>query len=129
MERLKQALNGLSQLAYAGSTPNKRQTQHVDTLQAQVKGLQQQLAVSVPVTGKASAIGGGAALLGELLWDIDVNVSLEYQFSVGVEGGCSFRTNGWIHHLGSSALGIIGCDMYIKNTMISLYVFLMFLCF
>uniref|UniRef100_A0A672JZR4 Uveal autoantigen with coiled-coil domains and ankyrin repeats n=1 Tax=Sinocyclocheilus grahami TaxID=75366 RepID=A0A672JZR4_SINGR len=46
VERLKQALNGLSQLAYAGNTPNKRQTQHIDTLQAQVKSLQQQLAVS-----------------------------------------------------------------------------------
>ncbi|XP_058637631.1 uveal autoantigen with coiled-coil domains and ankyrin repeats protein isoform X1 [Onychostoma macrolepis] len=44
VERLKQALNGLSQLAYAGNTPNKRQTQHIDTLQAQVKSLQQQLA-------------------------------------------------------------------------------------
>ncbi|XP_051990383.1 uveal autoantigen with coiled-coil domains and ankyrin repeats protein-like isoform X2 [Xyrauchen texanus] len=44
VERLKQALNGLSQLAYAGSAPNKRQTQHIDTLQAQVKSLQQQLA-------------------------------------------------------------------------------------
>ncbi|XP_051944934.1 uveal autoantigen with coiled-coil domains and ankyrin repeats protein-like isoform X2 [Xyrauchen texanus] len=44
VERLKQALNGLSQLAYAGNTPNKRQTQQIDTLQAQVKSLQQQLA-------------------------------------------------------------------------------------
>uniref|UniRef100_A0A9J8BFQ7 Uveal autoantigen with coiled-coil domains and ankyrin repeats b n=1 Tax=Cyprinus carpio carpio TaxID=630221 RepID=A0A9J8BFQ7_CYPCA len=44
VERLKQALNGLSQLAYAGNAPNKRQTQHIDTLQAQVKSLQQQLA-------------------------------------------------------------------------------------
>ncbi|XP_057699083.1 uveal autoantigen with coiled-coil domains and ankyrin repeats isoform X2 [Corythoichthys intestinalis] len=44
VERLKQALNGLSQLAYTSSTPNKRQTQHVDTLQAQIKNLQQQLA-------------------------------------------------------------------------------------
>ncbi|XP_042583671.1 uveal autoantigen with coiled-coil domains and ankyrin repeats protein-like isoform X2 [Cyprinus carpio] len=44
VERLKQALNGLSQLAYAGNTPNKRQTQHIDALQAQVKSLQQQLA-------------------------------------------------------------------------------------
>lgn len=44
VERLKQALNGLSQLAYAGSAPNKRQTQHIDALQAQVKSLQQQLA-------------------------------------------------------------------------------------
>jgi len=49
VERLKQALNGLSQLAYAGNTPNKRQTQHIDTLQAQVKSLQQQLAVSSSV--------------------------------------------------------------------------------
>lgn len=46
VERLKQALNGLSQLAYAGTAPSKRQTQHIDTLQAQVKSLQQQLAVS-----------------------------------------------------------------------------------
>ncbi|KAM6981458.1 uveal autoantigen with coiled-coil domains and ankyrin repeats protein isoform 2-T2 [Aplochiton taeniatus] len=44
VERLKQALNGLSQLAYAGNAPNKRQTQHIDTLQAQIKSLQQQLA-------------------------------------------------------------------------------------
>lgn len=43
-ERLKQALNGLSQLAYTSNVPNKRQTQHVDTLQAQIKSLQQQLA-------------------------------------------------------------------------------------
>ncbi|KAG7283796.1 hypothetical protein CRUP_034420 [Coryphaenoides rupestris] len=45
VERLKQAVNGLSQLAYAGSAPNKRHTtQHMDTLQGQVRGLQQQLA-------------------------------------------------------------------------------------
>ncbi|XP_072237070.1 uveal autoantigen with coiled-coil domains and ankyrin repeats protein [Leuresthes tenuis] len=44
VERLKQALNGLSQLAYTSNAPNKRQTQHVDTLQAQIKSLQQQLA-------------------------------------------------------------------------------------
>ncbi|XP_059367499.1 uveal autoantigen with coiled-coil domains and ankyrin repeats protein-like isoform X1 [Carassius carassius] len=44
VERLKQVLNGLSQLAYAGNVSNKRQTQHTDTLQAQVKNLQQQLA-------------------------------------------------------------------------------------
>ncbi|KAA0723366.1 Uveal autoantigen with coiled-coil domains and ankyrin repeats [Triplophysa tibetana] len=44
VERLKQALNGLSQLAYAGNTPNKRQTQHIDALQVHVKSLQQQLA-------------------------------------------------------------------------------------
>ncbi|KAF4091007.1 hypothetical protein AMELA_G00032140 [Ameiurus melas] len=44
VERLKQALNGLSQLAYTGNTPNKRHAQHIDTLQAQVKSLQQQLA-------------------------------------------------------------------------------------
>lgn len=46
VERLKQALNGLSQLAYTGNAPSKRQTQHIDTLQAQIKSLQQQLAVS-----------------------------------------------------------------------------------
>lgn len=44
VERLKQALNGLSQLAYTSSAPNKRQTQQIDTLQAQIKTLQQQLA-------------------------------------------------------------------------------------
>ncbi|XP_041640065.1 uveal autoantigen with coiled-coil domains and ankyrin repeats protein [Cheilinus undulatus] len=44
VERLKQALNGLSQLAYTSSAPNKRQTQHIDTLQNQIKSLQQQLA-------------------------------------------------------------------------------------
>ncbi|MEQ2232822.1 hypothetical protein ILYODFUR_015414, partial [Ilyodon furcidens] len=44
VERLKQALNGLSHLAYTSSAPNKRQTQQVDTLQAQIKSLQQQLA-------------------------------------------------------------------------------------
>ncbi|XP_029353558.1 uveal autoantigen with coiled-coil domains and ankyrin repeats protein isoform X2 [Echeneis naucrates] len=44
VERLKQALNGLSQLAYTSNAPNKRQTQHIDTLQTQIKSLQQQLA-------------------------------------------------------------------------------------
>ncbi|KAJ7994650.1 hypothetical protein DPEC_G00251680 [Dallia pectoralis] len=45
VERLKQALNGLSQLAYAGNVaPNKKQTQQIDTLQDQIKSLQQQLA-------------------------------------------------------------------------------------
>ncbi|XP_054901136.1 uveal autoantigen with coiled-coil domains and ankyrin repeats protein [Poeciliopsis prolifica] len=44
VERLKQALNGLSQLTYTSSTPNKRQTQQVDALQAQITSLQQQLA-------------------------------------------------------------------------------------
>ncbi|XP_029281410.1 uveal autoantigen with coiled-coil domains and ankyrin repeats [Cottoperca gobio] len=44
VERLKQALNGLSQLAYTSNTPNKRQTQHIDTLHVQIKNLQQQLA-------------------------------------------------------------------------------------
>ncbi|XP_034535868.1 uveal autoantigen with coiled-coil domains and ankyrin repeats protein isoform X2 [Notolabrus celidotus] len=44
VERLKQALNGLSQLAYTSSAPNRRQTQQMDTLQAQIKNLQQQLA-------------------------------------------------------------------------------------
>ncbi|XP_068580382.1 uveal autoantigen with coiled-coil domains and ankyrin repeats protein isoform X2 [Cebidichthys violaceus] len=44
VERLKQALNGLSQLAYTSNAPNKRQTQHIDTLHAQIKTLQQQLA-------------------------------------------------------------------------------------
>ncbi|XP_053298649.1 uveal autoantigen with coiled-coil domains and ankyrin repeats protein isoform X1 [Pleuronectes platessa] len=44
VERLKQALNGLSQLAYTSNAPNKRQTQQIDTLHGQIKILQQQLA-------------------------------------------------------------------------------------
>ncbi|XP_054476122.1 uveal autoantigen with coiled-coil domains and ankyrin repeats protein isoform X2 [Anoplopoma fimbria] len=44
VERLKQALNGLSQLAYTSNAPNKRQTQHIDTLHTEIKNLQQQLA-------------------------------------------------------------------------------------
>ncbi|KAM8877368.1 uveal autoantigen with coiled-coil domains and ankyrin repeats isoform 1-T1 [Synchiropus picturatus] len=44
VERLKQALNGLSQLAYTSNSPSKGQTQHIDTLHAQIKSLQQQLA-------------------------------------------------------------------------------------
>ncbi|XP_008402865.1 uveal autoantigen with coiled-coil domains and ankyrin repeats protein isoform X2 [Poecilia reticulata] len=44
VERLKQALNGLSQLTYTSSTPNKRQTQQVDAMQAQITSLQLQLA-------------------------------------------------------------------------------------
>nr|KAF6488273.1 uveal autoantigen with coiled-coil domains and ankyrin repeats [Rousettus aegyptiacus] len=44
VERLKQALNGLSQLTYTSGSPSKRQSQLVDTLQHQVKSLQQQLA-------------------------------------------------------------------------------------
>ncbi|NWS14699.1 UACA protein, partial [Pachyramphus minor] len=43
VERLKQALNGLSQLTYTG-IPSKRQNQQVEMLQNQVKTLQQQLA-------------------------------------------------------------------------------------
>ncbi|CAN9506589.1 unnamed protein product [Ophioblennius macclurei] len=41
VERLKQALNGLSQLAYSSSAPKRH---NVETLQAQIKSLQQQLA-------------------------------------------------------------------------------------
>ncbi|XP_028562291.2 uveal autoantigen with coiled-coil domains and ankyrin repeats isoform X2 [Podarcis muralis] len=44
VERLKQALNGLSQLTYNSGLPTKRQSQQVEVLQAQVKTLQQQLA-------------------------------------------------------------------------------------
>lgn len=46
VERLKQALNGLSQLTYTTGIPSKRQNQQVELLQNQVKTLQQQLAVS-----------------------------------------------------------------------------------
>ncbi|XP_039348146.1 uveal autoantigen with coiled-coil domains and ankyrin repeats [Mauremys reevesii] len=44
VERLKQALNGLSQLTYTSGVPSKRQNQQVEMLQHQVKTLQQQLA-------------------------------------------------------------------------------------
>ncbi|XP_047396914.1 uveal autoantigen with coiled-coil domains and ankyrin repeats isoform X1 [Sciurus carolinensis] len=44
VERLKQALNGLSQLTYTSGSPTKRQSQLIDTLEHQVKTLQQQLA-------------------------------------------------------------------------------------
>lgn len=44
VERLKQALNGLSQLTYSSAIPTKRQNQQAEVLQSQVKSLQQQLA-------------------------------------------------------------------------------------
>ncbi|NXG46400.1 UACA protein, partial [Psilopogon haemacephalus] len=44
VERLKQALNGLSQLTYTTGIPSKRQNQQVEVLQNQVRTLQQQLA-------------------------------------------------------------------------------------
>lgn len=44
VERLKQALNGLSQLTYGSGSPSKRQSQLIDGLQQQVRSLQQQLA-------------------------------------------------------------------------------------
>lgn len=46
VERLKQALSGLSQLTCPSESPGRRQSQLIDTLQGQVKALQQQLAVS-----------------------------------------------------------------------------------
>ncbi|XP_032556462.1 uveal autoantigen with coiled-coil domains and ankyrin repeats isoform X2 [Chiroxiphia lanceolata] len=66
VERLKQALNGLSQLTYTG-IPSKRHNQQVEMLQNQVKALQQQLAdakrqhqevVSVYRTHLLSAVQG-----------------------------------------------------------------------
>ncbi|XP_075015757.1 uveal autoantigen with coiled-coil domains and ankyrin repeats [Calonectris borealis] len=67
VERLKQALNGLSQLTYTTGIPSKRQNQQVEMLQNQVKTLQQQLAdakrqhqevVSVYRTHLLSAVQG-----------------------------------------------------------------------
>ncbi|NXY88074.1 UACA protein, partial [Alcedo cyanopectus] len=67
VERLKQALNGLSQLTYTTGVPSKRQNQQVEMLQSQVKTLQQQLAdakrqhqevVSVYRTHLLSAVQG-----------------------------------------------------------------------
>ncbi|XP_039933414.1 uveal autoantigen with coiled-coil domains and ankyrin repeats isoform X2 [Hirundo rustica] len=67
VERLKQALNGLSQLTYTTGIPSKRHNQQVELLQSQVKALQQQLAdakrqhqevVSVYRTHLLSAVQG-----------------------------------------------------------------------
>ncbi|NWW77732.1 UACA protein, partial [Climacteris rufus] len=67
VERLKQALNGLSQLTYTTGIPSKRHQQQVELLQSQVKTLQQQLAdakrqhhevVSVYRTHLLSAVQG-----------------------------------------------------------------------
>ncbi|XP_071670024.1 uveal autoantigen with coiled-coil domains and ankyrin repeats isoform X3 [Patagioenas fasciata] len=67
VERLKQALNGLSQLTYTTGVPSKRQSQQVEMLQSQVRTLQQQLAdakrqhqevVSVYRTHLLSAVQG-----------------------------------------------------------------------
>ncbi|KAK2539332.1 Uaca [Columba livia] len=67
VERLKQALNGLSQLMYTTGVPSKRQSQQVEMLQSQVRTLQQQLAdakrqhqevVSVYRTHLLSAVQG-----------------------------------------------------------------------
>ncbi|XP_068266124.1 uveal autoantigen with coiled-coil domains and ankyrin repeats isoform X2 [Nyctibius grandis] len=67
VERLKQALNGLSQLTYTTGVPSKRQSQQAEMLQNQVKTLQQQLAdakrqhqevVSVYRTHLLSAVQG-----------------------------------------------------------------------
>ncbi|XP_068954285.1 uveal autoantigen with coiled-coil domains and ankyrin repeats isoform X2 [Petaurus breviceps papuanus] len=44
VERLKQALNDLSQLTYTSGNSTKKENQQVETLQHQVKSLQQQLA-------------------------------------------------------------------------------------
>ncbi|XP_012584129.1 PREDICTED: uveal autoantigen with coiled-coil domains and ankyrin repeats isoform X1 [Condylura cristata] len=44
VERLKQALNGLSQLTYGSGSPSKRQSQLIATLQHQLQSLHQQLA-------------------------------------------------------------------------------------
>ncbi|XP_062062540.1 uveal autoantigen with coiled-coil domains and ankyrin repeats isoform X6 [Lepus europaeus] len=44
VERLKQALHGLSQLTHMSGSPTKRQSQLIDSLQHQVKSLQRQLA-------------------------------------------------------------------------------------
>lgn len=63
VERLKQALNGLSQLTYTSGSPSKRQSQLIDTLQQQVRSLQQQLAVSTRPAGPWAASAGHSSLL------------------------------------------------------------------
>ncbi|XP_072471537.1 uveal autoantigen with coiled-coil domains and ankyrin repeats isoform X3 [Notamacropus eugenii] len=44
VERLKEALNGLSQLTYTSGNSTKKENQQIETLQHQVKSLQQELA-------------------------------------------------------------------------------------
>ncbi|XP_062062667.1 uveal autoantigen with coiled-coil domains and ankyrin repeats-like [Lepus europaeus] len=52
VERLKQALHGLSQLTHMSGSPTKRQSQLIDSLQHQVKSLQRQLAMPRDSTKK-----------------------------------------------------------------------------
>ena len=55
--KLKEALNSLSQLSYSASS-SKRQSQQLEALQQQVKQLQNQLAVSGPVSMAGWGTGG-----------------------------------------------------------------------
>lgn len=56
--KLKEALNSLSQLSYSASS-SKRQSQQLEALQQQVKQLQNQLAVSGPVSMAGWGVGVG----------------------------------------------------------------------
>lgn len=58
VEGLKQALSGLSQLTHASGSPSQRPSQRTDTLQRQVRSLQQQLAVSAQARGLRAPLGG-----------------------------------------------------------------------
>lgn len=57
--KLKEALNSLSQLSYSASS-SKRQSQQLEVSQQQVKQLQNQLAVSGPVSAAWSGVEGEA---------------------------------------------------------------------
>ncbi|XP_019517919.1 PREDICTED: uveal autoantigen with coiled-coil domains and ankyrin repeats isoform X2 [Hipposideros armiger] len=58
VERLKQALNGLSQLTYTSGSPSKRQSQLIDTLQQQDADRQHQEVIAIYRTHLLSAAQG-----------------------------------------------------------------------
>lgn len=90
VERLKQALNGLSQLTYTTGIPLKRQNQQVEMLQNQVRSLQQQLAVSSRARSplKGASLAYRSCKEGSLCghWDtgLDCGFSLLQQSEIAV---------------------------------------------
>lgn len=67
VEKLKQALDGLSRLTCNSGVPAKRQSPQMEVLQSQVKTLQQQLAVSNglrPLEGVATCGAKGRRVAG-----------------------------------------------------------------
>ena len=76
VERLKQALNGLSQLTYGSGSPSKRQSQLIDGLQQQVRSLQQQLAVSTWDLQGFMLCAGSPLLVCKILFRNQINLWL-----------------------------------------------------